>query len=61
MFYFFLKPRMYTVSLDLKNIYNEYFSKLSDWLRRYVEIKGKEEIALNRFSLRKTENKLLKI
>ncbi len=26
MFYFFLKPRMYTVSLDLKNIYNEYFS-----------------------------------
>ncbi|WP_297815664.1 ABC transporter ATP-binding protein [uncultured Lactobacillus sp.] len=59
--YFFLKPRMYEVSLRLKNIYNIYFSGLSDWFSRYVEIKGKGTFNQNQANLNKVETKLLKI
>ncbi|EEJ71679.1 ABC transporter, ATP-binding protein [Lactobacillus ultunensis DSM 16047] len=59
--YFFLKPRMYTVNLNLKNKTSEYFSGLSDWIRRYVEIKGKEELKLNKLNLNTLKQNLLKV
>lgn len=38
--YLFLRPKIFKVSLKLKEAYNEYFSGFTEWLSRYVEIKG---------------------
>lgn len=38
--YLFLKPKIFEINLKLKQAYNEYFSGFTEWLSRYVEIKG---------------------
>lgn len=50
--YLFLRPKIFKVSLKLKEAYNEYFSGFTEWLSRYIEIKGnqREKIENERWS-----------
>ena len=49
------------INLELRRIYNEYFSGFAEWLNRYVEIKGnkREEMESKRWT--KTKASLLNI
>ncbi|MCT7774407.1 MAG: ABC transporter transmembrane domain-containing protein, partial [Lactobacillus crispatus] len=50
--YLFLRSKIFEVSLKLKEAYNEYFSGFTEWLSRYIEIKGnrREKIETERWS-----------
>lgn len=59
--YLMLKPRLFKVSLDLRNIYNEYFSAFADWFSRYIEIKGNENYQTESTKWNSLKTKLIKI
>lgn len=50
--YLFLRPKIFEVSLKLKEAYNKYFSGFTEWLSRYIEVKGnrREKIETERWS-----------
>lgn len=59
--YLILKPKIFKINLELRQVYNEYFSGFAEWLNRYVEIKGnrREEREYKRW--KKTQASLLNI
>lgn len=59
--YLFLKPKIFEINLKLKQAYNEYFSGFTEWLSRYVEIKGNKRESQEKKRWDKTKNSLLNI
>lgn len=59
--YLFLKPKIFEINLKLKQAYNEYFSGFTEWLSRYVEIKGNKRENQEKKRWGKTKRSLLDI
>ncbi|MGO2237636.1 MAG: ATP-binding cassette domain-containing protein [Lactobacillus helveticus] len=59
--YLFLKPKIFEINLKLKQAYNEYFSGFTEWLSRYIEIKGNNRKDKESKRWNKTKKSLLNI
>lgn len=59
--YLFLKPKVYEINLKLKESYNEYFSGFTEWLSRYIEIKGNNREREENKRWSQTKNSLLHV
>lgn len=59
--YLFLRPKIFEINLKLKQVYNDYFSAFTEWLSRYIEIKGNRREDLENKRWNQTKIRLLDI